>query len=69
VIISFFNAEKFLQEAIERVFAQTYGNWELFLVDDGSTDDSTEIAQCYAQQEPGEGASLGASRPPEWMSQ
>jgi len=44
VIIIFLNEEKFIQEAIESVFAQTYDNWELLLVDDGSTDASTEIA-------------------------
>jgi glycosyltransferase involved in cell wall biosynthesis len=51
-IIIFLNAEKFIEEAIESVFAQTYDNWELLLVDDGSTDKSTEIARRYAQQYP-----------------
>jgi glycosyltransferase involved in cell wall biosynthesis len=49
-VIVFFNEEKFLPEAIESVFAQTYDNWELLLVDDGSTDGSTEIALRYAEQ-------------------
>ena len=48
VIIIFLNEEKFIQEAIESVFAQTYDNWELLLVDDGSTDASTEIASGMA---------------------
>lgn len=52
VIIPFFNAEKFFQETIESVFAQTYNNWELLLVDDGSTDSSTEIALQYAEKYP-----------------
>jgi len=51
-IIIFFNAEKFLEEAIESVFAQTYENWELLLVDDGSTDSSTTIALNYAEKYP-----------------
>ena len=51
-IIIFFNGEKFFEEAIESVFAQTYDNWELLLADDGSSDRSTAIAQAYAQQYP-----------------
>lgn len=52
-IIIFFNpGEKFFIEAIESVFAQTYDHWELLLVDDGSTDESTKIACRYAQQYP-----------------
>jgi glycosyltransferase involved in cell wall biosynthesis/SAM-dependent methyltransferase len=53
VIMIFLNEERFLQEAIDSVFAQTYQNWELLLVDDGSTDDSTRIAQSHAAQYPG----------------
>lgn len=48
VIIIFLNGEKFMQEAIESVFAQTYVDWELLLVDDGSTDGSTKIAREYS---------------------
>jgi glycosyltransferase involved in cell wall biosynthesis len=44
VIVIFLNAEEFIQEAIESVLAQTYKNWELLLVDDGSTDKSRDIA-------------------------
>ena len=52
VIIIFWNAEEFIQEAIESVFDQTYDQLELLLVDDGSTDASTEIALRYAEQHP-----------------
>jgi glycosyltransferase involved in cell wall biosynthesis len=45
VVIIFLNADRFLQEAVDSVFAQTYGDWELLLVDDGSTDDSGSIAR------------------------
>ena len=53
VIIIFLNAERFIQEAIESVFAQTYENWELLLVNDGSTDGSPTIARKYAERYPG----------------
>jgi glycosyltransferase involved in cell wall biosynthesis/SAM-dependent methyltransferase len=52
VVIIFLDAERFIREAIESVFAQTYEAWELLLVDDGSTDGSTEIARRLAEQHP-----------------
>jgi glycosyltransferase involved in cell wall biosynthesis len=52
-IVIFLNGETYLKEAIESILAQTYGHWELLLVDDGSTDHSMAIAQQYAQQNPG----------------
>lgn len=52
VIMIFYNEERFIEEAIESVFAQMYQNWELLLVDDGSTDESTSIARCYEEQYP-----------------
>lgn len=48
VIVPFCNAERFLQETIESVLAQTCSDWELILVDDGSGDRSSEISQRYA---------------------
>ena len=43
-VVIFLDERPFLAEAIESVKAQTYGNWELLLVDDGSTDGSSEVA-------------------------
>ena len=51
-IIIFFNEEKFLCEAIKSVFDQSYNNWELLLIDDGSTDKSVEIARLCVEQHP-----------------
>ena len=51
-IAIFLNEETFLEEAIASVIAQTYDNWELLLVDDGSTDGSSAIAKRYAAQYP-----------------
>lgn len=48
IIICFYNEEKYLQEAVDSVFAQTYDDWELLLVDDGSSDSSTDLAKNLA---------------------
>jgi glycosyltransferase involved in cell wall biosynthesis len=47
VIIPVYNRERYLAEAIESVFAQTYPAIELIIIDDGSTDRSAEIAHRY----------------------
>lgn len=53
VVVIFLNEEAFLLEAIESVKAQYYTNWELILVDDGSTDASSAIAKRQATAHPG----------------
>ncbi len=45
--ISFYNAEKYLDSAICSVINQTFEEWVLFLLDDGSTDSSFHIAEKY----------------------
>lgn len=52
-IIIFLNEERFIEEAIDSVLSQGYQNWELLLVDDGSTDGSSAIARRYAAGFPG----------------
>jgi glycosyltransferase involved in cell wall biosynthesis len=52
VVMPFLNAERFIAEAIQSVLAQRYTAWELLLVDDGSSDGSTGIAQRYAAEHP-----------------
>jgi glycosyltransferase involved in cell wall biosynthesis len=52
VVVIFLNAEAFIQEAVESVIAQTYSHWELLLVDDGSTDKSSEMAKEFARRDP-----------------
>jgi glycosyltransferase involved in cell wall biosynthesis len=51
-IIIFLNEARFIEEAIASVLAQDYEQWELILVDDGSTDGSTNIAKAYATRQP-----------------
>jgi len=47
VIIPVYNCERYLAEAIESVFAQTYRPIEVFVVDDGSTDGTGKIAKSF----------------------
>lgn len=49
--IPFYNAERYLEDAICSVLAQTHSQWELILIDDGSTDNSLEIAKRYAKED------------------
>jgi glycosyltransferase involved in cell wall biosynthesis len=48
VVLIFLNEERFLEEAVKSVRDQTLADWELILVDDGSTDRSTRIARDLA---------------------
>jgi len=47
VIIPCYNGEEFIDNAIKSVLNQTYKNWELIIVDDGSSDSSCEIVEHY----------------------
>ena len=49
VIMPAYNAGRFLEKAIRSVMAQTVTNWELLVLDDGSSDDTLIIAQRLAQ--------------------
>jgi glycosyltransferase involved in cell wall biosynthesis len=52
-IIIFLNPDPhFFVEAIESIRHQTYPHWEILLIDDGSTNKSTQVAQDYAQRYP-----------------
>jgi glycosyltransferase involved in cell wall biosynthesis len=51
-IIIVLDGRRFLGEAIESVLAQRYPEWELLLVDDGSTDGASDVARAYAAAHP-----------------
>jgi len=52
-IVPTYNAERFLSEALDSALAQTHGNLEVIVVNDGSTDGSAAIAALYAARHPG----------------
>ncbi len=51
VIVPVYNVKQFLPESIESVINQTYRNLDILLVDDGSTDGSSEICDAYATKD------------------
>ncbi len=50
IVMVNYNQERYIGDAIESVLHQSYQNWELIVVDDGSTDRSKEIIQSYADE-------------------
>ena len=51
IVTPAYNAERFLPEAIESVLRQTYGDWELNVVDDCSKDDTRGVVEGYAARD------------------
>ena len=47
IVMNCFNGEKYLKEAIDSVYDQTYSNWEIVFWDNGSSDNSASIAKSY----------------------
>lgn len=51
IIVPVYNAENYLRRCVENIVGQTFTDWELLLVDDGSPDASGEICDCMAEQD------------------
>ncbi len=51
IITPCYNGERYLAETIRSVIAQTYKNWEMIIVDDGSKDSSANIAKSYEKKD------------------
>jgi len=51
IIVPVYNGEKYLREALDSVVSQTYADWEMILIDDGSSDGSLGICSEYAARD------------------
>ena len=45
--MSVFNSSDYIEDAIKSILKQTYTNWELIIINDGSTDDTREIIRSF----------------------
>lgn len=52
VIVPIYNAEKYIDHCIKSIYAQTFTDYEIILVNDGSKDKSAEICRAYAEKDP-----------------
>jgi len=52
VVMSVFNGERFLREAIESILSQTFSDFEFVIVNDGSTDGTASILDSYERSDP-----------------
>ena len=50
VLMSVYNEELYLDESIPSIINQTYKSWELIIIDDGSTDKTSEILKEYQKK-------------------
>ena len=51
VLMSAFNAEKFLKKSIKSIISQTYKNFEFVIINDGSSDKTLEIIKEFKKQD------------------
>lgn len=52
IITPLYNGERFVGQTIESVLAQTYTDWEMIIINDGSKDNSLAVAESYAAKDP-----------------
>ena len=51
IIVPCYNQAEYLPEALDSVLAQTYSNWECIIVNDGSPDNTEEVAKTYCEKD------------------
>lgn len=52
IIVPFYNTEQYIIRCIDSILSQTFSDWELILIDDGSTDESYKLCIDYASKDP-----------------
>ena len=67
ILLATYQGERYLEEQLESLFGQTYGDWQLYIHDDGSTDKTLEILDAYVKKYPDkvilvEGPSMGGAK-------
>lgn len=50
IVMPVYNKEKYIKNAIESVISQTFKDWELIIIDDGSVDNSYEICKQFSDE-------------------
>ena len=50
ILMSTYNGQQFIAEQLKSIAQQTHVNWKIFLSDDGSSDDTLQIAEQFKQQ-------------------
>jgi glycosyltransferase involved in cell wall biosynthesis len=50
IVMNCYNGDKYLREAIDSIYAQSFDNWEIIFWDNGSTDSSASIAKSYDER-------------------
>ena len=51
IITPCYNASRFISQTIDSVLTQTFTDWEMIIVDDGSKDDSSDIVEKYVKKD------------------
>ena len=52
IITPIYNGERYISETIESVLLQSYPNWEMIIINDGSTDNSASVVNSYVVKDP-----------------
>lgn len=52
ILLSTYNGEKYIRQQIESIISQTYKDWFLIVRNDGSSDDTLKIIECYTSLYP-----------------